>query len=163
SDLAVLIEDRGEVWTWTGNGDGTFAHRSSIAAGPGATGLTLVPGEGPGLFDLLVGNEFGDVLRLVGQGDGNFAPPPPFSGDRVALRVEDLDGNGRPDVLVANQQANHVTVQTRDATGQFTPVGTVAAFGPAAAFAPGNVGWARLEGQAGPFYAIVVGTGSNNV
>jgi hypothetical protein len=157
-DLAVLMEDRGEVWVYTGDGRGHFAHTFAIPVGDSATGLSAVPGGGPGLLDLLVGNEFGDVLRLVGQGDGTFRR----AGNRVALAVQDL-GTGWPDALVANQQADHVSVQAPSPAGpQFIPVQTLAA-GPATQLAPGAVQWARLD-RGSPFFdAVVVGSGSNDV
>ena len=41
-DLAVLMEDTGPLWIYSGNGNGTFRHTFSIPVGDQATGLTVV-------------------------------------------------------------------------------------------------------------------------
>jgi hypothetical protein len=161
-DLAVLMEDTGQIWIYTGNGNGTFRHTSSIPVGDEATALSLVPGSGPGLFDLLVGNGYGDVLILDGKGDGTFQ----IRGSRVSLSVvPNLLGPGEAGVLVGDQQNNRVTVQAPSANGQaYTPVQTLG--GPSsstAALAPGDVQWAFLDKAATLPDAIVVSTGSNSV
>src|SRR5262249_18316634 len=69
-DLAIPMEDRAEVWIFTGDGHGHFTHTFSIAAGTSPTGLSVLRNPQTGLLDLLVGNPFGDVLRLTGKGDG---------------------------------------------------------------------------------------------
>ena len=46
TDLAVLMEDTGQLWIYTGNGNGTFQHTFSIAVGDEATGLTVVRAAG---------------------------------------------------------------------------------------------------------------------
>ena len=122
-DLAVLMEDTGQVWIYTGNGDGTFRHTSSIPVGDEATGLSVVPGDGPGLLDLLVGNGYGDVLILDGKGDGTFQ----IQGSRVSLSVvPDLLGPGEAGVLVGDQANNRVTVQAPSAGGnRYSPVRTL--------------------------------------
>src|SRR5262249_58944674 len=84
-DLAILMEDRGEVWIYTGDGGGYFRHTFSVPAGSMPSGLALVANPQTGFLDLLVGNPFGDILRLLGKGDGTFQPPPPFTGNRVPL------------------------------------------------------------------------------
>ncbi len=107
-DLAVLMEDTGQVWIYTGVGNGTFRHTFSIAVGDQATGLSVVPGNGPGLLNLVVGNSFGDVLILEGKGDGTFQ----IQGNRVSMSVvPDLLGPGQAGVLVGDQQNDRVTVQ----------------------------------------------------
>src|SRR5262249_4503794 len=121
-DLAILMEDTAQVWIFTNQGDGTFTHTFSIAAGASPTGLNVVRNPQTGFLDLLVGNPFGDVLHLQGKGDGTFQLP----GSRVSLAVQNL-GNGQPDVLVANQQTDRITIQAPlPGTPQFTPVVTLA-------------------------------------
>jgi hypothetical protein len=160
-DLAVLMEDTGQVWIYTGNGDGTFRHTFSIPVGDQATGLSVVPGGGAGLLDLLVGNGFGDVLHLEGKGDGTFQ----ISGSRVSLAVvPDLLGPGQPGVLVGNQHDNRVTVQGPTPGGtQFAPVETLAAATPSGQMAPGDVAWFLLDRNATLPDAVVVSSGSNAV
>ncbi|MFI5455663.1 MAG: FG-GAP-like repeat-containing protein [Isosphaerales bacterium] len=162
-DLAVLMEDTGEVWIYTGNGNGSFRHTFSISVGEEATGLSLVQGNGPGLVDLLVGNGFGDVLILDGKGDGTFQ----IQGSRVSLSVvPDLLGPGQAGVLVGDQQNNRVTVQAPSGNGnQYSPVETLGATSSSssAQLAPGDVQWAFLDRGATLPDAIVVSTGSNSV
>jgi FG-GAP-like repeat/Bacterial pre-peptidase C-terminal domain len=161
-DLAVLMEDTGQVWIYTGNGNGTFEHTFSIPVGEDATGLSLIAGNGRGLFDLLVGNGFGDVLILEGRGDGTFQ----IQGSRVSLSVvPDLLGPGQAGVLVGDQQNDRVTVQAPSANGnQYTPVETLGSSSSTSeGLAPGDVQWAVLDRGATFPDAIVVGTGSNSV
>src|SRR5205823_4050785 len=142
-DLVILMEDRDEVWIYTNNGDGTFTLGQQIAVGSQATGLTVVSNGKTRLFDLFVGNQFGDVLRLVGNGDGTFAPPPPFSGDSVPLDVQALQGS-IPAVLVANQKTNSVNVQTPTGKGTSVAPAETLADDPNSHLAPGAVQWGKL-------------------
>ena len=52
-DLAILMEDTGQVWVFTGDGRGHFTHTDTTSVGSEPTGLTAVPGAAAGLFDLL--------------------------------------------------------------------------------------------------------------
>jgi len=160
-DLAVLMEDTGQIWIYTGNGNGTFRHTFSIPVGDEATGLSVVPGNEPGLVDLLVGNGFGDVLILQGKGDGTFQ----IQGSRVSLSVvPNLLGPGQAGVLVGDQQNNRVTVQAPSPDGdQYTPVQTLGSATSSEQMAPGYVEWAVLDRGATLPDAIVVSTGSNAV
>ncbi len=138
-DLAVLMEDTGQIWIYDGQRQWNVprTHSASRSA-TDATGLSVVPGNGPGLFDLLVGNGFGDVLILDGKGDGTFQ----IQGSRVSLSVvPDLLGPGQAGVLVGDQQNNRVTVQAPSANGsKYTPVQTLgAASSSSAQLAPGDV------------------------
>ena len=161
-DLAVLMEDTGEIWIYTGNGNGTFRHTFTIPVGDDATGLTVVPGSAPGLVDLLVGNGYGDMLVLDGKGDGTFQ----IQGSRVSLSVvPDLLGPGQAGVLVGDQANNRVTVQAPSGNGsQYTAVQTLGTSSSSSAqLAPGDVQWAFLDKGATLPDAIVVSTGSNSV
>jgi hypothetical protein len=157
-DLALLLEDRGQVWIYTGNGDGTFRHSFTIAAGSQPTGLNLYHNPQTGFDDLLVGDAFGDVLHMQGKGDGTFQ----IVGQRTSLAVQELS-NGRTAVLVANQQSDRVTIQAHTpGSSQITPI-VILASGTHSTLAPGAVQWAKLDKNS-PFYdAVVVASGGNEV
>ena len=106
-DLAVLTANG--VSIYLGNGKGGFSPPVTYDAGTDPTGLTVADLLGNGQLDLLVGNAYGDVLILVGNGDGTFRPFEPVKA-AIALAVADLTGNGVPDFVFADQSLNQVTV-----------------------------------------------------
>jgi hypothetical protein len=157
-DLAILMEAINQVWIYTNEGQGHFTHTFSIDAGSNPTGLSVVKDSQSGKLDLLVGDPFGDVLRLVGNGTGTFAP---LTGKGVPLAVVTV--NGQTVVLLGNQQTNNVSVSTSPTGSTQFPSGTTLPtlkqqFGPSA------VQLVKLEGPNSPFYdAVVVDSGSNSV
>jgi hypothetical protein len=113
------------------------------------SGLTFADVDGDGTPDLLVGNEFGDVLTLLGQGDGTFrlyqAP-----GPHISLAVADADR-----FVIGNQGGNRVSVRDADGQQLFTQ-------GQAAGIkAPGAVRTADVGG--GVQALVVANSGANNV
>ena len=167
TDVAILMEDRSEVWIYTNNGDGTFNRGQRILVGELSTGLAVIPGRTDGLFDLLVGNEFGDILRLVGQGDGTFASLAPPKGSTVSIDVQTLPGGARA-VLVANQATSGINVQKPAEGGKTFMTTQTLADDPTSELAPGDVQWAKLDTNGGdvsdPYFdAVVIATGANRV
>ena len=77
---------------YLGNGHGGFGKPTIYDIGPDPTGLTVADVNGDGMPDLLVGNDFGDVLVLLGNGDGTFQPY--RRPTAIALAVADLNGDG---------------------------------------------------------------------
>ena len=106
-DLAVLTAKG--VSIYLGDGQGGFLPPVTYDAGSDPTGLTVADLLGNGKLDLLVGNAYGDVLILVGNGDGTFRPFEPVKA-AIALAVADLTGNGVLDFVFADQSLNQVTV-----------------------------------------------------
>ncbi|MFO0930427.1 MAG: FG-GAP-like repeat-containing protein [Gemmataceae bacterium] len=157
-DVLLLMEDTGEVWVWLAGPTGVSGPWVS-PAGNTPTGFSLTDANADGIPDLAVGNPFGDVLFLIGHGDGTFEAPQ-YTDDRTTLSVL-VGADGRPQVLVANQQADRVTVQTTADGAHYDPMLALPTGG---LRAPGNVRWVRLDGPADPYPdAVVLGTGSNTL
>src|SRR5262249_44724505 len=126
-DLAILNEGSGDLSIFLGDGHGCFtelvardAHGRPLrlSAGNLPTGLAVADANGDGRLDLLVGNESGDVLTLLGNGDGSFQPYRRTDG-HMALAVADLNGDGTDDFAFANEALDRVTVQYGQTGQQF--------------------------------------------
>ena len=99
-----------------GKGDGTFQNSVTYnAGGLSASSVAIADLDGDGAPDIIVANECGPSLNscsndslvgvLAGNGDGTFQPFVTYdSGGNTAawLVVTDVNGDGRPDLLVAN-------------------------------------------------------------
>jgi hypothetical protein len=109
----------GAVGVLLGNGDGTFQPVATYpTSGFGGWALAVADVNGDGKPDLLVTNQCstnacsGDsrVGVLLGNGDGTFQPAVSYdSGGYAAqsIAIKDVNGDGKPDVLVANQCASY--------------------------------------------------------
>jgi hypothetical protein len=157
-DLAVLTAKG--VSIYLGNGTGGFAPPVTYDAGVDPTGLSVADVLGNGQLDLLVGNAYGDVLILVGNGDGTFRPFEPVKGD-IALAVADLKGNGALDFVFADQSLNRVTV-VYGSTNQSSTSPQVIGNQATGVLAPGAVKLADLNGDGIPDL-IVANSGGNDV
>jgi hypothetical protein len=152
-DLAVLSANGLSVYL--GNGQGGFTAPVTYDAGPDPTGLTIADVNHDGDPDLLASDSYGDVLVLLGHGDGTFRPY--HNADQsIELAVADLTGNGAKDVIYANQGLDRVVVEY--ASGQSTVLGDRAA----GLLNPGAVELADLNGDSIPDL-VVANSGSNNV
>ena len=152
-DLVLLGTN--EVSVMLGNGHGGFEAPASYNVGFEPTGLTVADINGDGIPDLLIGNTYGDLLILQGNGDGTFRPYRD-ADQEVALAVADLTGNGKPDFIYADQGLDRVVVQY--GTSQTTVLGDQAT----GLLSPGAVALADLTGDGIPDL-IVANSGSNNV
>jgi hypothetical protein len=122
---------RGEVSVLLGNGDGTFQPAASYLTdgvgypsypgiGAGINSLVIADVNGDGIPDLAVvewcqnliqyndcvGNK--EVNVFLGNGDGTFQAPFVYSSAGFigsALAIADVNGDGRPDLIVANNNA----------------------------------------------------------
>ena len=145
---------------YLGNGKGGFSSPVTYDAGTDPSGLTVADLLGNGKLDLLVGNVYGDVLILVGNGDGTFRPFEPVKA-AVALAVADLTGNGVLDFVFADQSLNQVSV-VYGSTSQNSTSPQVIGNQTTGVLAPGAVLLADMNGDGIPDL-VVANSGGNNV
>ncbi len=124
----------GGVSVLLGNGDGTFQPAQTFAAGIGPNSVAVGDFNGDGIPDLAVadGGVFGQssvVSVLLGNGDGTFQPARSFAvgSGPVWVVVGDFNGDGIPDLAVANYASNTVSVLLGNGDGSFQPAHTLAA------------------------------------
>jgi FG-GAP-like repeat len=95
-----------------------------VGQGPGSIAIADVNHDGH--LDIIVANETSGTLTvLLGDGQGHFAPAP---GSPVAcgknpndLAVGDFNGDGNPDLVVADTETPYLTILLGDGKGGFTP------------------------------------------
>jgi hypothetical protein len=152
-DLAILTDKA--LSLYLGNGKGGFAPPVGYDAGPEPSGLTIADINLDGNPDLLVGNPYGDLLILQGNGDGTFRAYRK-ADQAVTLAVADLTGDGKPDFVYADQGLDRVVVQY--SSDQTKVLGDQTS----GLLSPGAVKLADLNGDGIPDL-IVANSGSNNV
>jgi hypothetical protein len=110
-DLAVAdrgdYPNNGTVSVLLGRGDGTFQTGQAFTAGQSCSSVAVGDSNGDGVLDLVVTNrliEGGQVTVLLGKGDGTFEAAQSYPAGRSAqaVAVGDFNGDGIPDLAVAN-------------------------------------------------------------
>ena len=108
ADLAIANKHTGSVLVALGNGDGTFQQPVSYPGFTSANFITTADFDGDGVLDLAVASALittqPNVAILLGNGDGTFRAGGGFNSGNFpfALAVADFDGDGKPDLAVAN-------------------------------------------------------------
>jgi hypothetical protein len=100
-DLAVAPSLQG-VSVLRNNGDGTFAPAVDYPAPDNPFSVAALDWNGDGATDLFVSSGHvggSEVSLLLNAGDGTFGPPQSFPATMVDA-VADLNGDGRPDLII---------------------------------------------------------------
>lgn len=92
------------------NGDGTFARKVDYVAGRRPTSVVASDFDKDGDEDLAISSfDNGTIAVLKNRGDGSFEPKVDYPvGHVLSLAVADLDGDGNPDLVAANQGSLYV-------------------------------------------------------
>jgi len=151
--LAILSP--GGLFIYRSDGQGGFLPPAELNVGFEPNGLTVADLNGDGKPDLLVSNPLGDVLVLIGNGDGTFQPVQNLD-QQVALAVYAPNGNTPAAFIFADQLKDQLVVRT--VGGVTTVLGDTST----GLISPGAVKLADLNNN-GILDLIVANSGSNNV
>ena len=146
-DLAVANSLSNNISVLLGNGNGAFqpvVNYSTSIPGKNGVPTSVVVGDfnRDGILDLAaVSPSLNDISILLGLGNGGFQPPAHYGLDSSivsvnpnSLAVADLNGDGTADLIVANFNADHVSVLLGNGDGTFpAPKSYAAGAGPKSA------------------------------
>jgi hypothetical protein len=166
----------GSVGVLLGKGDGTFQTAMSYGSGGGdASSIAVADLNGDGKPDVVVTTclpaqcgKGGEVSVLLGNGDGTLQTAISYSsggGFALSVTVADVNGDGKPDLLVANLVANTVGVLLGNGDGTFKPAVLFSSDPGSPASVAMAVGVADVDGDGNPDLLVVnqsVGGDGNN-
>jgi hypothetical protein len=153
-DGLAVLGPRG-LYIYRPNGQGGFLPPTVYNVGFEPNGLTVADLNDDGKPDLLVSNPLGDVLVLVGNGDGTLQPVRNLD-QQVSLAVYAPNGKTPAAFIFADQLTDQLVVRT--VSGVTTVLGNAST----GLIAPTAVALADLNGD-GILDLVVANGGSNNV
>jgi hypothetical protein len=163
------------VGVMLGNGDGTFMPAVIYAAGTEPDFVAVGDFNGDGNLDFAAASAFsppgspGTVSIFLGRGDGTFAPEGSYQTGFAAasIAIADLNGDGRLDLSVANENSDNVSILLGKGDGTFqAPVNYPAGPGPASIASGDFTGDGKLDlvvanagSASGTTVSVLIGNG----
>jgi hypothetical protein len=128
-DLVSANQDDDTLTVLTNNALGQFTLKATLPAGPSPQSVTTADVNGDGYQDIICANAGsrssgyqGTLSVFTNDGTGNFALMSTLDvgGFAICVAAADLNGDGKMDLISANNDDNTLTVLTNNGTGQFT-------------------------------------------
>jgi uncharacterized protein (TIGR03437 family) len=156
--------------------DANFAPRAiqSFPTGRLPSSVVLADLNGDGKPDIVVSDleasstvgDQGDIAVLLNKGDGSFQPPVKYAAGNgpINVQVADVNGDGKPDIITADNSGGTVSVLLGNGNGTFATAKSI----PAGAAPQGVIladfnGDGKLDiavGQDGGGISVLIGNGS---
>jgi hypothetical protein len=133
ADLVIANYTSASVCVLLGNGDGTFRSPLAMRLGGRLMSVAVADVNGDGRPDLIAANT-GSLSRpgssvsvLLGNGDGTFASPVKFAVglQPTDVAVADVNGDGRRDLITANNRSGSLSVLLGNGDGTFQSALTI--------------------------------------
>lgn len=130
-DLATVNRDDGTVWIFRGNGEGWMFLSQTLAAGDQPGAITAADFNLDGAPDLVVADQglvsdtnADSVVVLMNDTTGGFFlnNTLPVGDLPVEVKTADFNGDGRPDIVVANSRGDKVTFYFAEPGNSFSNV-----------------------------------------
>ena len=123
-DIVAENASSNSVSVLLGNGDGTFKPAVSYATDSNPWSLQVGDVNGDGKLDIVTCNEAASTVSvLLGNGDGTFKTAVNYSTGAgtspECMRLGDLTGDGRLDIITANAGTNNISVLLNKGDGTF--------------------------------------------
>jgi hypothetical protein len=155
-DLAAANDGDGSVSVLLGNGDGSFAAKADYVTGSLPVSVAVGDLDGDGKPDLATTDRGSNAVSVllnssIFSGDGTFAGKVDYAtgSNPRSVAVGDLNGDGKPDLAVANEGSANVSVLLGNGNGSFA-----AGADYDTGFFPGSVAVGDLNGDGKPDLAV---------
>ena len=132
-DLVVANAMSNNLSILLGKGDGTFQQQTTYAVGKDPVSVALRDFNKDGKLDLAVvvagaPGSPGVLAIVLGNGDGTFRPPVNYTVglSPSSVTVGDFNGDGNPDLAVANLRSGNVSILLGEGNGAFQAGGSYA-------------------------------------
>ncbi len=163
TDIVVANELGNTVSVLLGNGNGTFQAQQTFATGLDPASVAIGDVNGDGKPDLVVANllangPYDTISVLLGNGNGTFQAQQTFAAgtDPNSVKIGDVNGDGKPDIVVANVGSNTVGVLLGNGNGTFQAQKTFAAGNH-----PGFVALGDVNGDGNPDIVVTNENGNS--
>ena len=151
-DIITVNNYDSNISVLTNAGNFTFPASATLAAGSGPAWVTAADLNGDGNVDLVCANYgscgSGNTLTVYfGDGHGGFTTNATLTvgGGPACVVAADVNGDGKIDLITANQNDGSLTVLTNDGLGNFTLKTNIYAFSPSCVVATDMNGDGKID------------------